>query len=360
MPRRSNDTTRIEPVRAQQNSSSIPSYFPRFPRKSYLGRYGTSLTMAKTSIVDLDESETNDVFKDPSGTSNVGSSICQNELSIVLDDHSDKFVDTSINGSETSIQSLSDEKSLDSTDSFEKQAHTVCDEKQADVLSSIQQTEWKRDAVFTTKDVNIEVKEKDISNKKDEILSLEQELREEKHVDHNQLYDEKEEINNKEASEVSVDESYCLQKNEEIVQEESCNHVSLDVTADDSSSDIQASQKDPPSLAEESYISLSVYPKGDKFPPPSLPDDFSEQERAYAMLTIKEWEDKGLEISKRGFQLIEKVILLRKRKEELLFEVQNMIDVHAEKLIQREESLRLRALDVKKRGRELLDDVGAY
>lgn len=313
MPRRPNDTTRAEPVRAQQNSTSIPSYFPRFPRKSYMGRYGTSLTMTKTSIVDLDESEANEVFKDPSCTSNGDSSISSNELSIVLDDHSDKFVDMSINGSETSIQNLSDEKSSDSTDSFEKQTHTPCDAKRVDALSSTQQTDWKKDVAFsTTKDINIEVdKEKDISSEKDEILSLEQELKE-KHVDHNQLYDNKGDTSNKETSQVSIDESYCIPKNEETVQEESCCHVSLEVPADDSSSDVQASQKDPPSLAEESYISLSVYPKEDKFSPPSLPDDFSEQERAYAMLTIKEWEDKGLEISKRCFQLIEKVILLRK------------------------------------------------
>ncbi|KTW26202.1 hypothetical protein T552_03094 [Pneumocystis carinii B80] len=360
MPRKSNDTARIETTRSQQNSTSIPLYFPRFPRKSYLGRYGTSLTMAKTSIVDLEELETNDTVKEPSCDTNAEPSICPDGLSIVLEDHSDKFVDTSVNGSETSIQSLSDEKSLDSVESFEKQAHTVCDSKQADVISPTQQTEWKRESVISiTKDVNIQVdNERDICNKEDEILSLDQELKE-KHMDHNQLYEKKEEANNKEALGGSVDESYCLQKNEENMQEESCNHVSLSIPADDSSSDVQASQKDSALLAEESYISLSIYPKGDKLTPPSLPDDFSDQERAYAMLTIKEWEDKGLEISKRGFQLIEKVILLRKRKEELLFEVQNMIDVHAEKLIQREESLRLRALDVKKRGRELLDNVGS-
>lgn len=60
------------------------------------------------------------------------------------------------------------------------------------------------------------------------------------------------------------------------------------------------------------------------------------------------------------FQLLYDIIDKIRKKEELLFEVQNMIDVHAEKLVQREESLRLRALDVKKRGRELLDEVGAY
>ncbi|KTW29632.1 uncharacterized protein T551_02248 [Pneumocystis jirovecii RU7] len=380
---KSKDNARnIEKNRNQHGLNNIPTYFPRFSRKSYSGRYGVPLVMTKASnTVDLDESEGNEMSENIIEASKIESAECPDRLSVVVGEK-DVFVNT--NGSKTSVRSISDGRLSDSSESFEKDIHVFGELEQSDAflpcmqeseqvvgdkdgtflateevsgIQSAQKANFLCDtSVFEEQDVEkIPLSLYNAYTKAD--TETEQEMVKDKQVEHEEVYDEIKESNDKDLD-VSVSISCDSSKDDQILRGKTCDRIVLDSNAlvYNDSCNIQASQQKNMQV-QESCISLSAYPKEENLLPLTLPDDFSDQERAYAVLSVKEWEDKGLEISKRGLQLIEKVILLRKRKEELLFQVQNMIDLHAEKLIQREESLRLRALDVKKRGKELLDGV---
>ncbi|KAG4302170.1 hypothetical protein PCANB_001388 [Pneumocystis canis] len=375
-------TKNPETHRSQRNSNNIPTYFSRFPRKSYSGRYGVPLVITKaSSVVDAEESEINEELKDMQDVSKVENTMCCDNLSIV-EGKDDIFENTNINELETNVQDMSDKRLSSLIESSEEQTHIPCELDQAIVFSTSAQVEWNgegsaflpaKESPGTRIDQEVTVLHDENACRMGEIVnspspslyetyietgtSQEQNI-EKKQVDHDQQYVGMEENGDKGVLEVSGDISYDSLKDDKIVQQETCNYVTLDsdTSAYNNSPKAQVFQSEHLHLTQEPYISLTAYPKDNMLPPP-LPDDFSDQERTYAVLSIKEWEDKGLEISKRGFQLIEKVIFLRKRKEELLLQVQNMIDIHAEKLIQREENLRLRALDVRKRGKELLDEV---
>lgn len=331
-------STNKENIRESNNFNHIKTYPTRFSRKSYSGRYGTPLVMMKTEddkdqfeqkenekrenqvleTVQLNETE----LRIPSNTLTV---------SIELPTQNGSIPQVHSNTLETGHQTHLDIDSQDVDQKVEKDDLNEQNKCQNDASQEI------HDSV--TLELPTEQAENDIlfqpqssSQQSDEVL------------------------------ETCIEELDNSPKNDHILKEKAYHHTLSNIVADDNTNNAQAShsKSNPATPIEKSYTSLSAYPKSEDLLSPILPDDFSDQERAYAMLSIKEWEEKGLEISKRGFQLIEKVILLRKKKEELLFQVQNMIDVHAEKLIQREESLRLRALDVRKRGRELLDEINIH
>ncbi|KAG5518834.1 hypothetical protein PMAC_002364 [Pneumocystis sp. 'macacae'] len=380
------DSVRNTEKNCNQNSlDNIKTYFPRFSRKSHSGRYGAPLVMTKVpNVVDFDEPEENKMSENISETSKIEDAECSDSLNVVVGGENGVFVNT--NGSETSVRSISEGRLSDSSESLEKGVHLFCELEQSNVflpcMQEGEQTGWDKDSAFSAIkegpgiesvqeidfvcDTSISVPQEveklssSLYNAYTKIdIPLEQEIVEDKQMDHEKLYDEIREGNEKEDLEVLVSISRDSPKDDQILREEICDRIVFDpnALAHNNSSDDKASQHKNIHSAQELCASLSAYPREENLLPLTLPDDFSDQERAYAVLSIKEWEDKGLEISKRGLQLIEKVILLRKRKEELLFQVQNMIDVHAEKLVQREESLRLRALDVKKRGKELLDGM---
>ncbi|KAG4304366.1 hypothetical protein PORY_002076 [Pneumocystis oryctolagi] len=387
MARKSGDSHKnSDIIHSQHNLNNIPTYFPRFSRKSYSERYGKPLVMTKASnVLDLDEVEAEENLKNSLDISKTDCIAHPDNSSAVINEQDNMFGNTNTNGLEKSIQYVSNDSFSDSVEFNENSVHISQELEQTEAVLSIQKSQKDKDIFFspskecsnlhTIQESNsaCNISVCDVHETIDLLVPPSCDTYVEAKTTQEQTVEAKQEnrlqerddtgVNNvKECLNVSVDVSCDSLKDNQILQEKNCNHVTLDsnVSICDGSLDFQSSQCENTRSAEESHISFSVYPKEENMLPLVLPDDFSDQEKAYAALSIKEWEDKGLEISKRGFQLIEKVILLRRKKEELLFQVQNMINIHAEKLAQREESLRLRALDVKKRGKELLDDVSIY
>ncbi|ODQ51481.1 hypothetical protein SAICODRAFT_31168 [Saitoella complicata NRRL Y-17804] len=73
-------------------------------------------------------------------------------------------------------------------------------------------------------------------------------------------------------------------------------------------------------------------------------------------MTLEEWEAAGLAIAQRAYTFIQKIIAHRRAKAALFEAVERVADERAEMLEEREEGLKEKAREVRRRGRSLLED----